>query len=83
MSKQGPHELFVTITEYDEKHLKIPECECMAATPKAIKVRSPHLPNMEEWFPETQVHDDSEVFEKGDTGDLIITKWIANQKGIE
>lgn len=34
------------------------------------------------WIPLSQVDEESEVFEKGDQGDLIITEWIAQQKGL-
>jgi hypothetical protein len=32
------------------------------------------------WIPQSQITDDSEVFEAGGTGDLVITKWLAEQK---
>lgn len=37
------------------------------------------------WIPWSQVDDDSEIMEsshKGDTGDLVITSWIAERKGL-
>lgn len=34
------------------------------------------------WIPLSQVGDDSEVREEGDEGDLVITEWIAGEKGI-
>jgi hypothetical protein len=34
------------------------------------------------WLPLSQVHDDSEVYAKGHTGKLVITEWIAKQKGL-
>lgn len=36
----------------------------------------------EMWIPQTQIHDDSEVYQEGDVGKLVITKWIAEQKGL-
>jgi len=35
----------------------------------------------EVWIPKSQIHDDSEVWRKGDTGNLYITQWLAEQKG--
>jgi hypothetical protein len=32
------------------------------------------------WIPKSQIHDDSEVWHKGDEGKLVITQWIAEQK---
>lgn len=35
-----------------------------------------------EWIPESQIHADSEVFEVGHFGTLVITRWIAEKKGL-
>lgn len=37
--------------------------------------------NEKEWVPKSQIHDDSEVYREGDDGRLVITRWIAEQKG--
>lgn len=34
------------------------------------------------WIPKSQITDNSEVLEKGDKGMLIITQWIASEKGL-
>lgn len=37
------------------------------------------------WFPDSQIHDDSELYMKskvGDMGTLVVTAWIAEQKGL-
>jgi len=36
----------------------------------------------DEWIPLSQISDDSDVFEEGDEGLLIVTEWIATQKGL-
>ena len=36
----------------------------------------------ETWIPKGQIHDDSEVHEKGTNGTLIISRWIAIQKDL-
>ena len=33
------------------------------------------------WFPNSQVHDDSEVYKEGQEGQLIITDWLAEKRG--
>ncbi len=33
------------------------------------------------WVPKSQLSGDSDVTESGDSGSLIVTKWIANEKG--
>lgn len=34
------------------------------------------------WIPRSQIHEDSEVTELHDSGNLVITKWLAEQKGL-
>lgn len=34
------------------------------------------------WIPKSQIDDDSEVYEMGTTGDLVVSRWIATQKGL-
>lgn len=36
----------------------------------------------EHWIPKSHVDDDSEVYREGDVGKLVVTKWIAEQKGL-
>lgn len=36
----------------------------------------------EHWIPKSQIHDDSEVYEEGHEGRLVVTQWIAEQKGL-
>jgi len=36
----------------------------------------------EVWIPKSQIHEDSEVNEMGDVGNLVITRWLAEQKGL-
>ena len=33
------------------------------------------------WVPQSQVDDDSEVFEKGDEGKLVVAQWWAEKAG--
>ena len=33
------------------------------------------------WVPQSQIHDDSDVWKEGDSGALVVTRWIAEQKG--
>ena len=36
----------------------------------------------EVWVPHSQIDDDSEVFEKGTNGDLVVTRWWAEKRGL-
>jgi len=33
------------------------------------------------WIPQSQIDADSEVWEQGDSGTLVISEWIAKEKG--
>lgn len=55
------------------------DAECVAETTDAICV---NIDGKEIWFPKTHVDADSEVYEKGGEGTLIVTQWIAEQKGL-
>lgn len=35
----------------------------------------------EHWIPKSQIHDDSEVYKADTEGTLIVSLWIAKQKG--
>lgn len=53
---------------------------CKSETSAAILV---HVDELGEalWVPKSQVHDDSEVYAEGHSGDLVVTEWFARQKG--
>lgn len=34
------------------------------------------------WIPLSQIDDDSEVYENGHSGELVVSQWIAEQKGL-
>lgn len=61
--------------------VKIPGCRGIGQTPKSILVE---CEDWDEpiWIPQSQIDDDSEVYAKGTEGMLIISGWIADQKGI-
>ena len=53
---------------------------CKVETEKAILCI---IEGDEIWIPKSQVHDDSEVYKKGDEGKLVVTKWFATKQGWE
>lgn len=71
------------IEDYDDKHVRVPDCSVVRETDAALLIESPNLPHGNEWIPKSQLHEDSEIYEYGTDGDLIITRWLADQKGIE
>jgi hypothetical protein len=36
----------------------------------------------EKWLPKSQIHDDSEVWEVGQSGDVVVKKWFAEKEGL-
>jgi len=59
--------------------VRIDDVTCKRSTAKAILVE---IDGDEYWIPQSQIDDDSEVWQEGDEGVLVITEWIAEQKGI-
>jgi hypothetical protein len=55
------------------------DCECLNETAKALLVQIPDLDDGALWIPKSQVHADSEVYEDGHTGTLVITGWFAKK----
>lgn len=37
----------------------------------------------EVWVPQSQIHDDSEVFSAGHFGRLVVAQWFAEKEGLE
>lgn len=52
---------------------------CTAETRKAILVQ---IDDEEYWIPKSQVEDDSEVYQSGDEGELVVTSWFAEKEGL-
>lgn len=53
--------------------------KCTNETEAAILVT---IDGERHWIPKSHVDDDSEVYEKDTEGLLIISEWIATQKGL-
>lgn len=64
----------------DGKWLTIPGALLVHQTEKAGKF---WIEGEEYWIPWSQVSEDCALEANGDQGALIITKWIAQQKGIQ
>ena len=58
----------------------IEDAVCIADTGDAIKVEAPEFEEPQ-WIPQSQVHEDSEVFAKSDRGNCIVTQFFAEKKG--
>lgn len=65
-------------------HEKRVICVGVSASGKAIKVTpvQPHRP-APFWVPQSVIHDDSEVFKKGDEGKLVVMmSWAEKEKWV-
>jgi hypothetical protein len=62
-----------------EKCVEYEDITCDKDTDAAILVE---IEGEEYWIPKSQIHDDSEVYQEGTSGQLVISQWIAEQKGL-
>jgi hypothetical protein len=60
----------------------IHDAVCKAESEKAILVSFPDTDADDCWIPKSQLDDDSEVFEKGGSGKLVIPRWLAQKAGL-
>lgn len=69
------------VREYDKdtKAVYVDDVEVMRDSGKALLV---FIDGKEHWIPNTQIHADSEVYSLSTKGRLIISKWIATQRGL-
>lgn len=60
---------------------EIPDVRVIKETDKALLC---NIEGEEIWIPKSQIMDESEVFDEDDNsnGTLVITEWIANEKGL-
>ncbi len=67
-----------------EQTVTIDDSECINETEKAIQITlgDCRIEGETIWLPKSQVHEDSEVWKKGQVGKLVVTEWIAEQKGL-
>lgn len=63
----------------DEDTFTIEKAYCTYDSGKALKI---HAECFDEpvWVPHSQIHDNSEVFQKEDSGNLVVTMWFAEQR---
>ena len=56
------------------------DCEVIKETEKAILVKGDVF-DEEVWIPKSVIHDDSEVWEEGHMGVLVVQSWFAIKEG--
>lgn len=60
--------------------VSIDDVECLKETDKALLCL---IDGEEIWIPKSQIDEESEVYEEGQTGLLVITRWLAEQNGLD
>lgn len=63
----------------EESSTSLGEGKCVGATDKAVRVELESGDVL--WIPASVVHDDSEVYNVGDTGDVVVQTWWAEKNG--
>jgi hypothetical protein len=58
------------------------QAQAIGGTEKALRVQL-ESENEPRWIPRSQIHDDSEVYDTGTDGDLVVTRWFAEKEGLE
>lgn len=66
--------------DFGNRKVRIADCRAVRASDKAILVDVPTVGEV--WIPQSQIDDDSEVYRTDDEGDLVISNWIAKEKGL-
>lgn len=56
--------------------------QCTRATDKAVCVRLEADAAKELWIPQSCVHDDSEVWQSGQAGNVVVKRWWAEERGL-
>ena len=57
------------------------DCRVVRETDKALLVELEDT-GEELWVPRSLIHDDSEVWAEGQTGELVVAAWWAEQSGL-
>jgi hypothetical protein len=57
------------------------EATCVAETEKALLIVCDEFTERKAWVPRKFIHHESHVKRKGQTGDLVFSKWFAAERG--
>lgn len=59
--------------------VEIEDVTVVTETPAALLCE---IDGAQTWIPKSQIDDDSEVYQAGTEGKLVISEWIAKEKGL-
>lgn len=54
----------------------------IAETAQALRVKLSVDGGPSRWIPKSVLHDDSEVYENGHEGDVVVAEWWADKEGL-
>jgi hypothetical protein len=63
----------------DDDGVSLGKGKTLKVTEKALLIQTEDHGNV--WVPRSVVHDDSEVFDRGHEGDLVVQSWCAEKEG--
>lgn len=63
----------------EEETVEFEDVFIKAATPKAVLCE---IDGTHRWIPQSQVHENSEIWRTGDEGKLVIRRWFAEKAGL-
>ena len=61
--------------------IRIENCRVIRDTGKTILVDIGG--ELEKWIPQSVVDDDSDIWQEGDEGDLVVKAWFAEKEGLD
>lgn len=69
------------MSDYEKKPVSMGSARAkrLSDSGKALLVRI-HEQREDVWIPVSQIHDDSEVWEEGHVGNLVVNEWFAEQR---
>lgn len=71
----------IPLEQYAYGWYQVKNTRCIRASERAVQVMFPRNP-MPQWLPKSQLHKRAnQIWDDGDTGTIVLSKWIAQQKG--
>lgn len=58
----------------------VKNARCVHDSGKALLIEAPDFKEAK-WIPQSVIHDDSEVYQDGDEGTLVVEDWFAEKEG--
>jgi hypothetical protein len=63
-------------------NVEIEDVLVVKETERAVLIKLDEGRGDQFWIPKSEIKDDSDAMEEGDVGTLVISEWLAEQKGL-